>query len=667
MPDVRSVVVIALADEIVRRPELLRAFAARFDGRDDVTLVLYAEQLPDGLVEVVGELGLDTPDAVDILALDGAPPKGLGHALLSEEGEPPAELADLPVYGAAAVGAIRTKPRYLSACTTFADEGLRLREWIEFHRLVGFEHFYLYDDRGTDESRSVVEPYVRAGIATVVEWPFHSGPVPAFQHCIEAFGHGSTWLAMIESDDFLFSPECFDVREILADYERFGGLVVNTMQYGTSGHSNTSDWLAIENFVRRAGDETAVFLPDGLRSPELDKTDLRNYHPLNTFVKSIVRPERVVAYRYVNYAIYAPGYYAVDELRQRVDGGVAPVAASRIRINCYRRTSPHEFPNHSEALNEVVDATALPLAPALRAALGLGPAPRRAEVLARADRPSTMQPGAQQMPALDTAPRPLHQLPAPPPKPRAVPRVIAEAGPGLAAELAEFVPWSQDEIKARLYYPGQPVEVPITTLGGLPIRVRPGTGHVCALRGTFDRARRYHLPPDDLDPKVIVDLGAHIGTAVADYAHRYPDAYVVGVEPDEDNAELARENVAAFGERVRIIRAGVSGTRDALRYRRDGDVGVRTLTLDSILRQAGVDATVDYLKMDIEGDEREVLRAGGRWTSRVRCLKVELYRGYTVEQAKEDVRNLGLFPYVDAKHHSCIVALGRNEKLLLVA
>ncbi len=34
----------------------------------------------------------------------------------------------------------------MSLCAIFKDEADYLREWIEFHRIVGVEHFYLYNN-----------------------------------------------------------------------------------------------------------------------------------------------------------------------------------------------------------------------------------------------------------------------------------------------------------------------------------------------------------------------------------------------------------------------------------------------------------------------------------------------------------------------------------------
>ncbi len=70
----RSRAVLAFADELVGDPALLSAWAAEFDGRDDITLVIYA---PDWSAEDAGvklgplveQAGLDTEDAADLLAL----------------------------------------------------------------------------------------------------------------------------------------------------------------------------------------------------------------------------------------------------------------------------------------------------------------------------------------------------------------------------------------------------------------------------------------------------------------------------------------------------------------------------------------------------------------------------------------------------------------------
>src|SRR5919198_6692821 len=60
---------------------------------------------------------------------------------------------------------------YLSACTLYKDHAEYLREWIEFHRLVGVERFFLYDNESTDDHEEVLAPYVERGIVEVQPWP----------------------------------------------------------------------------------------------------------------------------------------------------------------------------------------------------------------------------------------------------------------------------------------------------------------------------------------------------------------------------------------------------------------------------------------------------------------------------------------------------------------
>src|SRR5919204_208118 len=52
---------------------------------------------------------------------------------------------------------------YLSACAIYRDEAPYLREWIEFHGLVGVQRFFLYDDGSTDHHDEVLAPYIEDG------------------------------------------------------------------------------------------------------------------------------------------------------------------------------------------------------------------------------------------------------------------------------------------------------------------------------------------------------------------------------------------------------------------------------------------------------------------------------------------------------------------------
>ncbi len=43
------------------------------------------------------------------------------------------------------------------------NEGAYIKERIEYHKIVGVERFYLYDNGSTDETKKVLEPYIKDG------------------------------------------------------------------------------------------------------------------------------------------------------------------------------------------------------------------------------------------------------------------------------------------------------------------------------------------------------------------------------------------------------------------------------------------------------------------------------------------------------------------------
>jgi hypothetical protein len=64
------------------------------------------------------------------------------------------------------------KKYYLSILAIFKNESPWIREWIEYHRLVGVEHFYMYNnDDDTVESDSILGPYVHDGIVENIHFP----------------------------------------------------------------------------------------------------------------------------------------------------------------------------------------------------------------------------------------------------------------------------------------------------------------------------------------------------------------------------------------------------------------------------------------------------------------------------------------------------------------
>ena len=211
----------------------------------------------------------------------------------------------------------------LSVVSFIHNEARFLKEWIEFHKLTGVEHFYLFNHLSEDHYLEVLEPYIEDGTVELFDWPYpfesiitwNSIQCKAYQKIVKERAHETKWLAIIDSDEFLFSPETDDIKEILKEFENFGGVGVNWQMYGTSHVPKVGeDQLMVEMLVYKAEEN----------------------HAHNFFVKSIVQPKCVKAITNPHYCKYKPQFFQVNENKERFENRRSPyVSVNKLRINHY--------------------------------------------------------------------------------------------------------------------------------------------------------------------------------------------------------------------------------------------------------------------------------------------------------------------------------------------
>jgi len=215
--------------------------------------------------------------------------------------------------------------RYLSVCAIFQNEAQWLREWIEYHRLIGVEYFLLYNNGSSDDWQAVLQPYIEEGVVRVIDWgtgddPFPDEQIRAYNHSLRQLRRTSEWVAYIDIDEFIVPIECDSLADFLRDYEEYGGVVLNWRTFGTGGVEllDEGELLieALQKAVDQKGHETEV-------------------------VKSIVRPRRTLHPNGVHRFFYRPGFFAVDTNFER-SNPIEPrccarkVLFDRCLINHYR-------------------------------------------------------------------------------------------------------------------------------------------------------------------------------------------------------------------------------------------------------------------------------------------------------------------------------------------
>ena len=142
------------------------------------------------------------------------------------------------------------KKYYFSICSIFRDEAAYLKEWIEFHKIVGVEHFYLYNNFSKDNYKDILAKYVEEGLVTLIDWPFEQGQKTAYTDCYNRFSGETSWIAFIDLDEFIVPKYDTDIKEWIKSYEKYPSVAVYWKMFGTSGKiSSDNNHLVTEQYT----------------------------------------------------------------------------------------------------------------------------------------------------------------------------------------------------------------------------------------------------------------------------------------------------------------------------------------------------------------------------------------------------------------------------------
>jgi hypothetical protein len=275
----------------------------------------------------------------------------------------------------------------LAICAISRDDERFIKEWVAFHKLVGVQHFYIFCHGNWNAYEEVLQEFIASGEVDLISTDaynrfgdrdnliaFNQVQCQAYSDIITITKGKVKWLAVIDSDEFLFSPVEDNLRAFLAKYERFpniGGISANWQMFGTS-------WIP-KLPLNRTCLESLIGCAPRLASP-------------NIHVKTIVRPETVRHYVNPHYPIYRSHFKQVNTDFVSFQGPFSPyVQVNQLRINHYWTRdqdfywnykvprqlkwrgdkSIEEFQKTEELFNSDMDAEILRFVPELRKMLKL--------------------------------------------------------------------------------------------------------------------------------------------------------------------------------------------------------------------------------------------------------------------------------------------------------
>lgn len=143
----------------------------------------------------------------------------------------------------------------LGICLLAKDESTAdLLEWIEYHQAVGVSGVIVMDNNSSQPLIDLLLPYARSGF--VAGYQFRSrarrqtGANVLFQYkqCLRQYSTEFTHLAFLDSDEFLVVKDRTNVIDALEAYTDYGGLVINSVLFGSSGHTTRPPGGVLANY-----------------------------------------------------------------------------------------------------------------------------------------------------------------------------------------------------------------------------------------------------------------------------------------------------------------------------------------------------------------------------------------------------------------------------------
>ena len=234
----------------------------------------------------------------------------------------------------------------LAIVTQIKNEGQYLKEWIEYHRIVGVDKFILYDNGSDDNTKEVLQPYIASGIVdyTILSASNDKQQYKSHNNGIKNWKNKVKYIGIIDADEYIVPVQHDTILHVLDEIESeikikkkpFVGLVIKWVMFGFNGHYNKPDGLITENFTKSDG--------------------------IHRLYKTIVNPRMVLYYR-THSGDYLLNRLAVDEYGKDITETVeaSDATINKIRINHYWTKSYEELllkyskgcPNHEKRSSRI--------------------------------------------------------------------------------------------------------------------------------------------------------------------------------------------------------------------------------------------------------------------------------------------------------------------------
>lgn len=145
------------------------------------------------------------------------------------------------------------KKYIVSVCLLIKDEGKYLEEWLEWHKKIGIEHFYIYDNGSQIPVLNFI-PISFINYVTIIDFssPRKNIQQEAYFDCIKNFGKDNEWIAFIDTDEFIRIKNGGSIQDFLSEFIIEDAILVPWIIYNANEQVKSSNELVRNRFTQVA-------------------------------------------------------------------------------------------------------------------------------------------------------------------------------------------------------------------------------------------------------------------------------------------------------------------------------------------------------------------------------------------------------------------------------
>lgn len=141
---------------------------------------------------------------------------------------------------------------FLSILAIVKNEDDFIKEFVEFYKLQGVDHFYIYDNESDISLKKTLKDYL--SICTINEIKGDIQQINAYNNFLKNHKYETEWVAVFDIDEFVLTKKHHTLKEFILANSSIDCISINWVIFGNGKHiKKPLSGLIIENYLYSEG------------------------------------------------------------------------------------------------------------------------------------------------------------------------------------------------------------------------------------------------------------------------------------------------------------------------------------------------------------------------------------------------------------------------------